>query len=316
MIRILWIFGLLGALWPATRIAARDPRRATMQDRHLQIGATGGASRMVKAADSDGSWSDTQPAPGLNSKPRWYRTGPFRWLPVAVLGAIVWGVRRLRMIEVRKRRAAVMNERDRLARVMHDTLAQDLNSVAFQLDAVVMEYREIPAALKQRLDQSSKMIRGSLAEAYRAIHDLRAPVVETRDLASAISDVVSRAAAGVELDVRMRVNGSAPCLNADVENNLLRIVREAVANVVKHARARTLDVEIECAGSRLTVTIRDDGRGFDTRAAFSAAAGHYGLLGMRERADEIGARLRLESGDAGGTEVLVELPRNVGSRKE
>jgi signal transduction histidine kinase len=234
----------------------------------------------------------------------------------AAVASAIWGLYRFRVFELRQRYSAVLAERTRLAREMHDTLAQNLGGVAFQLDAVKMQYRDLPAELMQKLDQTSKMIRYSVAEAYRAIKDLRAQVLETRDLASAISEVAERAASDAGLELHMSVEGPTQSLNASVENNLLRIVQEAVTNVVNHAGARHLDVELRFANADLALRIRDDGRGFDTDRAFSLGAGHYGLLGMRERVNRIGGRLTLTSHNPGGTDILVELPLKSSSRKE
>jgi signal transduction histidine kinase len=93
-----------------------------------------------------------------------------------------------------------------------------------------------------------------------------------------------------------------------MERNLLRIFQEALANAVKHAHARTVDVELRYAPDSLALRVRDDGRGFDPESLSPAGSGHYGLIGMRERAERIGGRLTLNSRPGEGTEMLVEVP--------
>ncbi len=262
----------------------------------------------VKASNNDGVWNEEGVSLKVYVTPRWYERWVTWILAAGLLVAAALGVYRLRMIEVRSRYSAVLKERNRLAREMHDTLAQNLGGVAFQLDAIKMEYHDIPVELRRRLDQTSKMIRFSLAEAYRAIRDLRASALETHDLATAITEIAERAAAESGIDVHVDVDGPMRRLSAIVENNLLRIVQEAVTNAVKHSGAQKIDVELRYHQDRLTLGVRDDGRGVPMDKAFSVGAGHYGLLGMRERADRIGGHLALESNNGAGTAILVELP--------
>jgi signal transduction histidine kinase len=271
---------------------------------------------MLDVADSDGVWSGKPLELAFTIEPHWYQTPLFFWAVVALLASAVWGAYLLRMLAMRRRFAAVLEERNRLAREMHDTLAQNLGGVAFQLEAVKLQHSDVPPAVKEKLEETSKMIRYAVAEAYRAIRDLRAQVLQTRDLGAAISETAQRAAAEANLELTIDVDGGAPRLSASVENNLLRIVQEAITNTVTHSGARHLEVGLQFSRELLRLRVRDDGCGFDTQRAAAPGSGHYGLMGMHERANRIGARLTFTSQVAGGTEVLVELSLRPARRKD
>ena len=171
-----------------------------------------------------------------------------------------------------------------------------------------MHSPEIPASLRQRLDQACNLVRYSLSEARRAVADLRSDELEQRDLAVVLPLIAERMSAGVSLDARVKVLGTPSRLNPLTEKNLLRIFQEAMANAVKHAGARRIDIELRYALDRLVLWVRDDGGGFDTEKIIPLGVGHYGLTGMRERAERIGGKLTLKSKLGQGTELLIEVP--------
>jgi signal transduction histidine kinase len=169
-----------------------------------------------------------------------------------------------------------------------------------------MNLPEVPGELGARLDEACNLTRYSLAEARRAIADLRSEDLESSELAAALPEMAVRVAS--TLTTRVHVTGSPRKLNASVERDLLRICREALANAVKHSHSRSVDVELKYAPSSVALRVRDDGCGFDPRIPSPASGGHYGLIGMRERAERIGGRFTLTSLPGEGTEVLVEVP--------
>ncbi len=134
----------------------------------------------VIASNNDGVWNQTGASFRLRLKPYFYQTPYFLGIVLAVLALAAGGVYRLRMFELKKRYQAVLEERNRIARDMYDTFAQNLGGVALQLDSIKMQFTDIPPLLLQKLDQTSQMIRYSLAEAYRAVRDLRAMAWRSR----------------------------------------------------------------------------------------------------------------------------------------
>ena len=207
---------------------------------------------------------------------------------------------------LRARYSAVLAERNRISRDIHDTLSQNLAGIALQLDAVHMQLPDVESDLRERLDEACNLTRYSLAEARRAIADLRSDDLECPELSAALPEIAQRIA--VALQTSVQVIGNPRKLNPAMERNLLRIFQEALTNAVKHAHARTVDVELRYERDSLALRVRDDGDGFDPENLSPAASGHYGLIGMRERAERIGGHLTLSSRPGEGTELLVEVP--------
>jgi len=262
----------------------------------------------VIASNNDGIWNQAGASFTLRLKPYFYQTPYFVGFVLAVLALAAGGVYRLRMFELKKRYQAVLEERNRIARDMHDTFAQNLGGVALQLDSIKMQFNDIPPLLLKKLDQTSQMIRYSLAEAYRAVRDLRANILETRDLAEALPEIAEQTTAGTGLTLDIRLTGTPRRLPTTVEDNVLRIFQEMMANSAKHARARKIRVELGFDTTCLTLRVTDDGCGFEAEKALSLGEGHYGLLGMQERVERLGGRMWLKSQPGAGTEILVEVP--------
>jgi len=260
----------------------------------------------VIAGRMDGTWNRVGAAFAFRLEPPFYRTASFAAVAASaamLLGCAMywWHLRGLRA-----RYSAVLAERNRISRDIHDTLSQNLAGIALQLDAVHMHLPDVRSDLRDRLDEACHLTRYSLAEARRAISDLRSDDLECPELAVALPQIARRVA--VDPPARVRVVGTPRKLSPTVESNLLRIYREALCNAVKHAHARTVEVELRYTPRSLTLSVRDDGCGFDPERLNPAGSGRYGLLGMRERAERIGGRLTLHSSPGEGTELVVEVP--------
>ena len=262
----------------------------------------------VIAGNIDGVWNETGASFALYLRPRFFQTRWFLAVVVATLMILAWAGYRLRMLELKTRYSAVLAERNRIAREIHDTLAQNLAGVALQLDSVTMRLTDVSPELRAQLDQACDLTRYSLTEARRAVADLRSDELERRELAAALPEIADKITASAAVQTRVQVIGTTRRLHPVTEKNLLRIFQEAVANAVKHASPRTIDVELTYATDCLALRVRDDGSGFDTEKTVPLGVGHYGLTGMRERAERIGGRMILKSRPGEGTELLVEVP--------
>ena len=240
--------------------------------------------------------------------PHFYETAWFRVLGVALLGGLVWLGFRVRVRQIGSRFALVLEERARLAREIHDTLAQGFVGISSQLDAVAMSMPEDDSPARQYLQMARRMARHSLTEARRSMMDLRASVLEDRDLAAALEAGARAWTAGQPVEVSVEAMGESRPLPQETEQQLLRIAQEAVANVMKHANASRIGIKLEREPKSLRLRIVDNGRGFEERDAFAAHEGHFGLLGMRERAERLGGGLHLASRLGEGTEVEVSVP--------
>ena len=239
--------------------------------------------------------------------PHVYETAWFRILAVALALAAAWGLYGLRLRQIRSRFALVLEERARLAREIHDTLAQGFVGISSQLDAVAMCLADETPARKY-LDMARKMARHSLTEARRSVMDLRSSVLEGQDLASALESGARVWTAGSGVEVAVDADGQPGELPQAMEQHLLRIAQEAVTNALKHAAATRIAIRLRIAERKLRLRISDNGRGFEEPDVFSSLGGHFGLIGMRERAERLGGDLRLESRPGGGTEVEVTVP--------
>lgn len=240
--------------------------------------------------------------------PQFYETTWFRLLGAALLAAAAWGVYQLRLRQIRYRFALVLGERARLAREIHDTLAQGFVGIASQLDAVAMCMPDEQTPARAFLDMARRMARHSLTEARRSVMDLRASVLEGQDLAAALQSGTRMWTAGSSVEVAVDVGGAPITLPQEVEQHLLRIAQEAVTNVLKHAGASRIWIKLHTEARKLYLRIVDNGRGFEQQDVFSVRGGHFGLIGMRERAERLGGELRLASHPGEGTEVEVTVP--------
>jgi signal transduction histidine kinase len=214
----------------------------------------------------------------------------------------------LRLRQIRYRFALVLEERARLAREIHDTLAQGFVGISSQLDAVAMCMPEQATPARQYLDLARRMARHSLTEARRSVMDLRSSALEGQDLAAALESGTRMWTAGSGVEVEVDVSGAASPLPQEVEQHVLRIAQEAVSNVLKHAGARRIWVKLHMEARKLYLRIKDDGHGFEQDGVFASRGGHFGLLGMRERAERLGGELHLDSHPGEGTKVEVQVP--------
>ena len=209
---------------------------------------------------------------------------------------------------VRSRFALVLGERARLAREIHDTLAQGFVGISSQLDAVAMCMPEGDSPARRCLDIAGRMARHSLTEARRSVMDLRASMLEDQALGAALRSGAKTWTAGTGVETEVAVDGPEDPLPDEVEQNLLRIGQEAVTTALKHAAATRICIRLTREARGVSLRIEDNGRGFDPRDAFSSLTGHFGVLGMRERAERLGGSMRLTSSPGQGTAVEASVP--------
>ncbi|MGD1081333.1 MAG: sensor histidine kinase [Candidatus Sulfotelmatobacter sp.] len=249
--------------------------------------------------------------------PSWWNLRHTLWLlgitGAILLAVVVWVVvlgRRLReqmaLFRQKLRSSAVLEERNRIARELHDTLEQELAGITMQLDLAVDCFQQAPGVAQHALTTARDMSRHSMVEARRSVWDLRCQLLEDGDLVSALAQIVEPLVLREQTKVDFKIQGSPVRLPGPVEMNLLRIGQEAVANAVKHGRARQVCIELRYATACVCLTVSDDGQGF--AAGHSSPAGHFGLLDMRERAQSMGSQLRVESEPGRGTRIAVEVP--------
>jgi signal transduction histidine kinase len=201
---------------------------------------------------------------------------------------------------------AVSRERNRLARALHDTLAHSLSAIAVQLEALRTLVAHDPHAVAQRVVDMSGLARSGLAEVRHAIQELRSDPVQTMGLEGALREMLSSLEARAGLETEMTVAGHESDLTLDEAGAFYRIAEEALLNVERHARAGHVALHLAQRDGGVRLGIVDDGRGFDPR---DIGPDRYGLTGMRERAEIIGATLELDSAPGQGTRVWCTLAR-------
>src|SRR5262249_1924225 len=199
-----------------------------------------------------------------------------------------------------ERVAAVIAERNRMARELHDSLAQGFAGISLHLQSAARNIGRSPDAALGNVEQARKIARESLAEARRSVHDLRAGH-DAPNLAAMLQELteqLSSTSVQVELDAP-----PLPELSADLTRNLFRIAQESVTNALKHAAATRISISLSVVDNQVLLKVRDNGRGF---ACDEARSGGYGLVGMRERAGQIRGQLEITSEAGHGTEVVVQ----------
>lgn len=205
------------------------------------------------------------------------------------------------------RREAVLEERQRLAREIHDTLAQGFTSIVLHLETALaaMEHTA-DAPGRERVQRAADTARRNLDEARRVVRDLRPDILRTTSLVEAVRRTAERWGSEHGLATTVEASGAAAEIGGDREVALYRATEESLANVLKHARAKSVGIRLDYGTTEVRLVVRDDGIG--TRAPSESGVGGFGLRGMRERAEALGGTAELTSAPNGGTTVTVLLP--------
>ena len=211
-------------------------------------------------------------------------------------------------------RLAESRERNRLAHELHDTLAHTLTALIVQLEATSVVLETDQVAVPTMLDHSIQIARSGLVETRRGIQALRAAPLEELGLALALRELAVTTAKRAGLDLDLHIPPELPQLNGEVEQCIYRVAEEALTNIVRHARAKRAVVTLEPLDEHSKLTVSDDGRGFD--AAALEAGNHFGIRGMRERAEMINAKLDVLSGEGRGTSVVLAVNHGNHSRSD
>ena len=203
---------------------------------------------------------------------------------------------------------AILAERTRLAQELHDTVEQTLTGIALQMDTAAKLHESKPANAREHLDLARNLMAKSQVELRRSVWDLRQRELERFDLPGALLESARLITQAARITVDFESRGTAHALPEVVEENLLRIAQEALTNVIKHARATQVNITLEFEPHRVALQVQDNGFGFDPATCAGPSNGHFGLLGMSERAKRIGGRFVPMSEPGKGTTLRVEIP--------
>ncbi|WP_248964235.1 sensor histidine kinase [Sphaerisporangium perillae] len=207
----------------------------------------------------------------------------------------------------RAREAGVLEERQRMAREIHDTIAQSLTAILTQLEAADGANDDVPAT-RERLDTVRALARESLSETRRSLQALRPAPLEEAQLAAALHVIAAKWSQTTGVPASVSVTGDARPLHAEVETTLLRVAQEALANVGKHASATRAGLTLSYMEDVVALDVRDDGAGFTREAAGSSDAGGFGLIAMRQRVTRLAGNFEIETAPGQGTGISATVP--------
>jgi signal transduction histidine kinase/ligand-binding sensor domain-containing protein len=276
----------------------------------------------VIASNNSGVWNEEGASLDFTILPAYYQTTWFRALVVASALTLLWAAYQLRVRQVAHafdaRLQERVNERTRVARELHDTLLQSFHGLLFRFQAATNMLPERPAEAKQKFESAIDQAAQAITEGRDAVQNLRASTAVTNDLAVAISTLGEelKAAAtpagnhgdSVPAAVHVVVEGTLRDLHPILRDDIYRIAGEALRNSFRHAHARRIEVEITYDDRQFRLQVRDDGKGIDRAVLADERRGHFGLPGMRERAELVGGRLDVWSEVGAGTEVDLTIP--------
>jgi len=271
----------------------------------------------VIACNNSGIWNEEGASLDFYIAPAWYQTNSFRVACAATFLLLLWFVYQLRLRQLHHQFSigleARVNERTRIARDLHDTLLQSFHGLLLRLQTASYLLPSRPEEAKTKLDSAIEQASQAIAEGRDAVQSLRSSTVVTNDLAVAIRTVAEELAAAdtnrTTPVVAVAVEGTPRELHPIVREEAYRIAVEVLRNAFQHAQANRIEVEIRYDAHRFRLRVRDDGRGMDARVpGREGRAGHFGLPGIRERAQLIGGNVELWSNVGSGTEVELIIP--------
>ncbi|GAA0747921.1 histidine kinase [Ideonella azotifigens] len=264
----------------------------------------------VMASNEDGQWAEVPTSLAFEVLPAWYQTLWFRMLALSLVLGCLWLVYRLRVGVLRARERSrmreILAERERIARDLHDTLLQSMQGVILGFQAVATA---LPAqdntrgSIESQLDHADQM----LGEARDRVRDLRSTDADAVGLREAFESAAAQLAGTAQVEIVEA--GRARALRPLTRDRIYLIGREALLNAVIHGKGSDIRVDLQFESRRFTLRVHDNGPGMAPEVlAAGARPGHYGLLGMRERAAQIGGSLTITSRPGGGTEVELRVP--------
>jgi signal transduction histidine kinase len=204
-------------------------------------------------------------------------------------------------------RSGILEERQRLAREIHDTLAQGFTSIVMHLEAADQARSGDPDTLKKHLDRARETARASLDQARRVVHDLRPELLEQFSLPDALKRLTDRWSETTDIKATTTITGDLIPLHPNIEVILLRAAQESLTNIHKHAQATSVQLTVSYMGDVIILDVKDNGIGFNN-APTSSLSGGYGLRAMKERVKHYGGSVELESDPGEGTTVVVTIP--------
>jgi signal transduction histidine kinase/ligand-binding sensor domain-containing protein len=268
----------------------------------------------VMASNSDGLWISTEATLRFEIQPVFWQTWWFQLSSILAVGLAILMFYRLRVLRVSRqmnmRFEERLAERTRIAQELHDTLLQGILSASMQLH-VADDHLAADSPAKPFVGRVLKLMGTVIDEGRNAVRGLRLPYREREDLEQAVAGIQQELGIAPGAGFRVVAEGVARPLRPEIREEVYRIGREALVNAFRHSNASNIEVELEYAPGYLRLLVRDNGKGIDPEVVRAGREGHWGLSGMRERAERIGARFRVLSSASAGTEIELSVPGHI-----
>jgi signal transduction histidine kinase len=265
------------------------------------------------ASNSDGLWNGAEASIGLEVEPEFWQTWWFRLACVLAAGLATLAIYLLRMRQVTRlmnvRFEERLAERGRIAQDLHDNLLQGVLSLSMQLQ-VAADQLPADSPARTRMNRILQLTKQVVDEGRKTLRGLRSSIENPDDLLTSLSQIPNELGEQ-QMPFRIVVEGSPRPLRPAIRDEVYSIGREALLNAFRHSMADNVDLRLEYRGNELRMQVRDDGRGVDSRVIDSGRDAHLGLLRMHERAERIGAKIKVLSRAGDGTEVEVRVPNRV-----
>ncbi len=262
----------------------------------------------VIAENNDNVWNNVGTSFSFQVEPHIYQTLGFYLALCVILAFAAYELYRVRVRQMQSKFGAVLAERNRIAREIHDTLAQGLVGISLQLEIAKRVLADSNHAVKEHLESAISLVGSSLSEARRSIWDLRSQNSGAVDIPARLSQIVQQIKKKSTAEIVLEIHGAYRSIPEATAQELVKITQEAVINAVRHAEAKNILVQINYGSSSVQVLVADDGRGFtEAEAIHASTGGHFGLTGMKERANMIQAALLVESQTGAGTKIMLKI---------
>jgi signal transduction histidine kinase len=274
----------------------------------------------VMASNNSGVWNEAGDAFDFSIKPAYYQTTWFQASCATAFLGLLWALYRYRLHQIAQefnaRLEERVNERTRIARELHDTLLQSFQGLMLRFQVAHEELPGHPAQARKTLENALDQAAQAITEGRDAVQGLRSSTVETSDLARAIGALGEELAGDETTSKRVEsfvdVEGTPRDIHPILRDEIYRIGGEALRNAFRHAKARRIEVTVAYGERQFRLRVRDDGRGISREVLEKQGrAGHWGLAGMRERAELIGGQLEIWSQQESGTQVELSIPASL-----
>jgi signal transduction histidine kinase len=259
----------------------------------------------VQAYDTGAPGQSTEASLGVRWKPHFYQAWWFFVLLAVGIAGAVWQLYQTLMRQARLR-AAVLEERNRLAREMHDTLVQGCVGACTMLDAAGSVQEQSPDKAGELVARAREQVRTTIDEARQAIWNLRSKSAE--NFGARLTELAHSISRDGSITIRLHVKGKPDEMGPAIEDNLLLMAREALLNALRHASPTRIDLEVRYSRDSLEMKITDNGCGFTPGISANGGGKHYGLIGMRERVEGMGGHFYVSSASRKGTVIGLKIP--------